>query len=65
MAVPLLPPGAPSRFDLVLLVAGLALAVGALVGAFSSVPLLVSTSVGSAIAGVALFEGLVRNPPVE
>ncbi|MFB6096881.1 MAG: hypothetical protein ABEJ74_05795 [Haloferacaceae archaeon] len=60
-----LPPGAPSRFDFLLLAMGLALVVGVAVAALSSVPLRVAGSTASALAGAAMVDGLVWHPPNE
>jgi hypothetical protein len=54
---------APTRFDLVLLVIGLALAAGVGVGWLSTVPLLAAIVAGTAVAGVAMIDALVLHPP--
>lgn len=59
----LLPPGGPSRFDLVLFVMGAALATAAAVAALSAVPAAVAALGGSLVASVALYDGVVRRPP--
>lgn len=60
----MLPPGCPSRFDAVLAVLGVGVLAGA-AGLASGIPAILAGAATSVIGGVALFEGLVRNPPVE
>lgn len=61
----LIPPAAPTRFDVILFVIGATLLTGGVAGMVSAVPLYLASAVSSLIASVALFEGLVRNPPTE
>lgn len=61
MTTPL--PTVPTRFDLILLVIGATLVGGLVTGLVSAIPLYLSSGVGSLAASVALFDGLVRNPP--
>ena len=63
--MPQLPPDAPTRFDFLLLFMGVSLLVGLAVGALAAVPMRVAGSAGSLLAGAALVDGLVRNPPGE
>ena len=56
---------APSRFDVILAFMPLAVLGGLGVAALTSVSLFVGGSVGSLFAGMAMFDGLVRNPPSE
>ncbi|WP_129112914.1 hypothetical protein [Halegenticoccus tardaugens] len=65
MATSIIPPAAPTRFDLILLLVGAILFAGGAVGLLSAIPLYVAGGVSSLAAGAALFEGLVRNPPRE
>lgn len=58
-----LPPGAPSRFDFILLAMGLVLGLGMIVAVLSSVPPRIAGSAASMLAGVAMVDGLVWNPP--
>lgn len=60
----MLPPGSPSRFDAVLAVLGVGVVAG-VAALLSGIPATVAGATTSVIGGVALFEGLVRNPPVE
>lgn len=60
-----LPAGAPSRFDFVLLWMAVALVSGFGVAFLSSLSLQVGGSLGSLLASLAMFDGLVRNPPQE
>lgn len=60
-----LPPGAPSRFDAILLVIAASLAIGIGVGWLSAVPLMVAIVAGTVIAAVAMIDGLLWHPPVE
>jgi hypothetical protein len=57
------PAGVPTRFDLLLFVVGAALLSGGLAWVLSPISL-VPASVGSSlVAGLAMFDGLIRNPP--
>jgi hypothetical protein len=58
-----LPSDEPTRFDAILVVIAVAMTAGALLGHLSAVPMYVGIIVGSAVSMLALFEGLVRNPP--
>lgn len=60
-----LPPTAPSRFDAILAVIPLAVAGGVGLAAVSSLSFLLGGSLGSLVASLAMFDGLVRNPPGE
>lgn len=53
----------PTRFDLILLVIGVALVAGAGVGWLSSVPLQMAIMGATLVAGIAMVDGLVWNPP--
>ncbi|SEO25791.1 hypothetical protein SAMN04487948_101378 [Halogranum amylolyticum] len=61
----LVPPAAPTRFDLILFVVGATLLTGGLAGVLSTIPLYAASAVSSLVASVALFDGMVRNPPTE
>lgn len=63
--MPLVPPDAPTRFDLILLFMGVSLGIGFGVGWLHAVPVRVAGSAGSLVASAALVDGLVRNPPGE
>ncbi|WP_224333962.1 hypothetical protein [Haloprofundus halobius] len=54
---------APTRFDLILLVMGVALLGGGALGALTVVPLSLAGGTGTVVASAAMFEGLARNPP--
>ncbi|QCJ46071.1 MULTISPECIES: hypothetical protein [Haloprofundus] len=56
---------APTRFDLILFVMGVALFGGGALGALTVVPFSLAGGAGTAVAGAAMFEGLARNPPTE
>lgn len=60
-----IPDEAPTRFDALLVLTGLALLAGVVVGVFSTVPLDVGSAAGSLVAGAVLLDGVVRNPPDE
>ncbi len=55
----------PSRFDAILLFIAVAVAGGVGLAAVSPLSLLAGGSAGSLLASVAMFDGLVRNPPGE
>jgi hypothetical protein len=55
----------PSRFDAILLFIALAVGGGVGLAAISSLSLQAGGSVGSLLASVAMFDGIVRNPPGE
>ena len=57
--------GTPSRFDVILLVIGVALTAGTAVGWLSTVPLTVAIVGGTVIAAAAMIDGLLWHPPVE
>ena len=57
--------GGPTRFDLILLVIGIALVAGAGVGWLSSLPLQVAIVGATVVAAVAMIDGLVWHPPGE
>jgi hypothetical protein len=59
----LVPPGAPNRFDLLLLVVPLAFAVGLLATAVSSVSVHVAGAASSLASAVALLDGTALRPP--
>jgi hypothetical protein len=61
----MLPGEAPARPDVQLLFIGVALLGGLLVGAFSSLPLLVGSGLGSLLAGIVIVDGIARTPPSE
>lgn len=61
----LIPPAAPTRFDMILFFVGATLLTGGIAGVLSTIPLYIASAVSSLIASVALFDGMVRNPPVE
>ena len=58
-----LPPGAPSRFDLVLFVIAVAMAISGAVGWLSAVSLRVAGGVGAVVSYTAMFYGLAGDPP--
>ena len=60
-----IPDGAPTRFDALLVLMGLALFAGVGIGLLSTVPLGVGSAAGSLIAGAVLLDGVVWNPPSE
>lgn len=55
----------PSRFDLVLLSMAAAVVAGLALGLYSPLSVRAGGSLGSLVACVAMFDGLVRNPPGE
>jgi hypothetical protein len=60
-----IPPAAPTRFDLTLVLIGLSLFAGGLVGLLSAVPLYLSSGASSLAASALVYDGMVRNPPTE
>jgi hypothetical protein len=58
-----IPPAAPTRFDLMLVLIGLSLIVGGLVGVLSTVPLYLTSAASSLAASAVVYEGIFRNPP--
>ncbi|MFC6723154.1 hypothetical protein ACFQE1_01855 [Halobium palmae] len=60
-----IPPAAPTRFDLMLVLIGLSLLTGGVVGVLSTIPIYLSSGASSLAASVVVYEGLVRNPPTE
>lgn len=57
------PAGVPTRFDLLLFVVGAALLAGGLAWVLSPISLLPASVGSSLVAGLAMFDGLIRNPP--
>ncbi|WP_224448856.1 hypothetical protein [Haloprofundus salilacus] len=55
----------PSRFDLILLVMGIALFGGGALGALTVVPFSLAGGAGTAVASAAMFDGLARHPPTD
>ncbi|MFC4357607.1 hypothetical protein ACFO0N_06540 [Halobium salinum] len=60
-----IPPAAPTRFDLMLVLIGLSLLTGGLVGVLSAVPVYLASGASSLAASAVVYEGTVRNPPTE
>jgi hypothetical protein len=61
--VDIVPPGAPTRFDLLLGAMAAPLFLALVVGALSAVPTYLAAGVGSVLASVPLVEATFRNPP--
>jgi hypothetical protein len=59
----LIPPDAPSRFDLLLALVPLAFLIGAVVVAVTSISPHVAGAASAAVAGVALIDGTAIRPP--
>lgn len=59
------PAGVPTRFDLLLFVVGAALLSGGLAWVLSPISLIPASVGSSLVAGLAMFDGLIRNPPTD
>jgi hypothetical protein len=57
--------GALTRFDLLLLVVGVAMLSGGLAVALASVSVYVATLASTAVSALAMFDGLVWRPPTD
>lgn len=59
------PAGVPTRFDLLLFVVGASLLFGGLAWLLSPISLIPASVGSSLVAGLAMFDGLIRNPPTQ